>query len=161
MKAKGNEGIQNFGLCCGFCQKVSWPIQQQAHNFPDMSSAAELSPGVLLAAFHHLHDIQLYLDLSFLTVSLNSQTVPLCIFWVTCPSFCLFPIFPSCLRFSGSSLFIHAGLLPVLLDFLLMERDPSWEGTHFSGNFTVQHTCIHSTFVAQALNILSLLLLWP
>lgn len=77
LKAKGKEDIQYFGLCCVFCYQVSWPIQQQAHNFPAVSSAAEVSPGVFLAAFHHPHETQHHMDLSFLIVSLNPQIVPL------------------------------------------------------------------------------------
>lgn len=61
LKAKGKEGIQYFGLCCVVCHQVSGPIQQQAHNFPDMSSAADVFPGVLLVALHHYHEFRLVL----------------------------------------------------------------------------------------------------
>lgn len=113
-----------------------------AHIFPGTPFAADVSAEVLLVALHIPHQNQLQIGLVFLTVLLlNPQTVPLCSS-STSPSFFLLQASLLHLSFARSSLFIHAGLLPLLLDFLLTGMDPSWKVTHFSVSFTIQHTYI-------------------
>lgn len=62
-----------------------------------------------------------------------------------------FTHFPFRLSFSRSSLFVHAGLLPLLFDFLLSGMDPSREVTYISVNFTIQHTYILFYFGGSSL----------
>lgn len=101
LKAKGKEGIHYFGLCCVFCHQVS--LQQIGPQLPWHVFCCWCISWNPFCCFSPPHEIQLCTDLSFLTMSLSPQTVPLCIFWVTCPSFYLLPTSLLCLRFSGSS----------------------------------------------------------
>lgn len=140
-----------------FCHQVSWPIQQQAHNFPDISSAADVFPSVLLVAFHHSHEIQLHLDLSFLSVPLNPQTVPLHFLGHLSQ---LLPLAHFCFMFEIFWEFlVHPCRAPATLAWLPAHGDTFQWQSHSSAYLHTFHFCGSSLRHIEPTLIMTLILL--
>lgn len=115
--------------------------------FPDFFLTADVPLDAFLVAFHILCQIQGQLGFGFPN-SITARSDSLYSSQVTWPYFHLLYTSFICLSLVRNSLFIHVGLLPPWLDFLLSEMDFSWDGRRWSLN-TIQplgpcspHGCI-------------------